>query len=317
MPECDSASLTTSLLINGYGDTNKAAAGDDSSDRLGLYANGNIGFGDRIATVNAKGYNLDTHGATVGVDYRFSDNFLVGTAFNYQSSRAGFLNNAGKLDTDKYTGTLYASFFTDNGFFVDGLFSGSHIDFDNTRHLEYSVPAETISTNVQGKNSGDEFNVAMTGGYNLAFGGLTVTPQIRVDYTTTQVDALDETGGLGWAMHIDEQQFESLQTAPGVRLSYAISLPWAVIMPMARAEYIHEFENDSRAIISNFALDPSKTRFNVFTDKPDRDYINVSAGISAQFIHGISAFVNYETVQAHSYVNNHNFTGGVRVELPF
>jgi outer membrane autotransporter protein len=241
----------------------------------------------------------------------------LGTSFNYQNSRSGFFNNLGNLETDKYTGILYASFFTESGFFVDGLFSGSSVDYNSRRHIQYKVPAETINTNVSGKNKGDEFNVAMTTGYTFNFGGLTVAPQVRVDYTTTQVDTLDEKGGLGWAMHTDAQQFESLQTAPGVRLSYAISLPWAVIVPTAHAEYIHEFENNSRNITAHFIQDKTQTRFNILTDKPDRDYINVSAGISAQFAHGISAFVNYETVQAHNYVNNHNFTGGVRMELSF
>jgi outer membrane lipase/esterase len=118
-------------------------------------------------------------------------------------------------------------------------------------------------------------------------------------------------------LHVNQQQFESLQTAPGLQLAYAISLPWAVIMPMARAEYIHEFKNNSRNINAFFSQDPTQTRFNILTDKPDRDFIIASAGISAQFAHGMSAFVNYDTVQAQSYVNNHNFTGGVRMELPF
>jgi outer membrane lipase/esterase len=88
-------------------------------------------------------------------------------------------------------------------------------------------------------------------------------------------------------------------------------------MPMARAEYIHEFKNDSRNIRAFYVQDSSQTGFNILTDNPDRDYIIASAGMSAQFAHGISAFVNYDTVQAQSYVNNHNFTGGMRIELPF
>jgi outer membrane autotransporter protein len=316
IPECGQAGMASSITLNGNRLVNKEAAGDEDFSRLGVYANANIGFGNRVATANAKGYKLDLHGTTLGVDYRFNDQFLLGTAFNYQNSRAGFLNNQGSLETDKFTGTLYASFFTGSGFFVDGIFSGSHQNYDSTRHIEYTVPGETINTDVRGKNNADEYNVAMTTGYNFRLANLTITPQIRVDYTTTQVDALDETGGEGWSMHINDQQFESLQTVPGLSLSYPVSLSWAVIMPTVRAEYVHEFNNDSRAIITHFAQDPSKNRFNIFTDSPDRDYINLNAGISAQFKYGISAFVNYETVQAHSYVNNHNFTGGVRFELP-
>jgi outer membrane lipase/esterase len=304
---------------------NKAAAGDDI-DRLGGFINGDIGYGNRRTTVNEAGYNLNTHGVTAGIDYRFTDNFLLGAAFGYNNATSAYYSNLGKLETNGYTGAVYGSFFTDRGFFVDGIFSGSHVDYASIRRIQYSLASEArlnntpggvINTNAFGSNQGDEFNVAMTTGNNFNFGGLTVTPQIRVDYTTSQVDALDEQGGLGWALHVNQQQFESLQTAPGLQLAYAISLPWAVIVPMARAEYIHEFKNSSRNISAYYIQDPSQNRFNILTDKPDRDYIVASAGVSAQFAHGISAFVNYDTVQANYYVNNHNFTGGVRMELPF
>lgn len=318
------------LMLDGYGNPassnpladingvqNTAAAGDDSFERLGVFVNGNIGFGDRRTTTNEAGYNLDTHGGTVGMDYRFSDNFLLGTAFAYNNATSRYTNNLGKLEADNYAGAVYGSFFTEDGFFIDGIFSGSQIDYATSRHIQYTVPAETINTNALGDNSGNEFNVSMNTGYNLNYSGLMVTPQVRVDYTSSQVDALNERGGLGWALHVDDQQFESLQTAAGLQLNYAVSLPWAVILPMVKAEYIHEFNNDQRIIKAYYIQDPSQNRFNIMTDKPDRDYIVMSAGVSAQFTHGISAFVNYDTVQAHSFVNDHNFTGGVRLELPF
>ena len=308
--------ISRNQLANMNANLNKAAAGDESFDRLGVFVNGNIGFGDRRTTSNEAGYNLDTHGATVGMDYRFTDNFLLGMAFGYNNAYSGYANSLGTLEADNYTGAIYGSFFTENGFFVDGIFSGSHIDYSTRRHIQYAI-SETINTNAFGDNQGDEFDVAMTSGYNFNHGGLTVTPQVRVEYTTNQVDALNERGGQGWALHVDSQDFESLQTAAGLQMAYAVNLPWAVIMPMVRAEYIHEFKNDQRNITAYFVQDPSQTRFNIMTDKPDRDYIILNAGMSAQFAHGISAFVSYDTVQAHSYVNNHNFVGGVRMALSF
>lgn len=303
---------------NGIDDyRNTAAAGDDSYERLGIFVNGNIGFGDRRTTNNEAGYNLDTHGGTVGVDYRITDHFLLGTAFAYNNTTSRYFNSLGELEADNYAGAIYGSFFTDDGFFIDGIFSGSRIDYSSSRRIRYTVPTETVTTTALGDNSGHEFNVSMNTGYNFNISGLTITPHVRVDYTTNQVEALNERGGMGWALHVDEQDFDSLQTAGGVQLNYAISLPWAIIVPMARAEYIHEFKNDQRNLQAYFIQDSNQTRFNIMTDKPDRDYIVMSAGISAQFLNGISAFVNYDTVQAHSYVNNHNFSGGLRMQLSF
>lgn len=319
-PNGNATSVTQLAKLNRT--ANKAAAGDSGFDRLGIFVNGNIGFGDRRTTLNEAGYNQDTHGMTTGVDYRFTEHFLLGTAFSYNNARTGYTGNLGNMETDSFSGALYGSFFTDNGFFVDGIFSGSHADYASNRNIQYSIPTDpTFSGNTvaTGKNQGDEFNFAMTSGFNFNKGGLTITPQVRVDYTSSSVDALNEQGGEGWALHIDQQAFESLQTAAGLQLAYAISLPWAVIIPTARAEYIHEFQNDSRNIRAFYLGDGNvnKAFFNIATDNPDRDFIVAGAGLSAQFAHGISAFVNYDTVQAHSYVNNHNFSGGIRLELAF
>lgn len=295
---------------------NKAAAGDDGYERLGIFVNGNIGFGDRRTTSNEAGYDLDTYGAVAGIDYRLSNNFLLGMAFAYNNATSEYANNLGRMEADSYSGAIYGTFFTEDGFFVDGVFSGNHIDYATRRRIQYSI-SESINTNATGDNSGQEFNVSMNTGYNFNIRGLTITPLVRFDYTNSQVDALNESGGEGWALHVGKQDFDSLQTAVGLQLNYAASLPWAIIMPMVRAEYIREFKNDRRNIQAFFLQDPTQSQFNIMTDKPDRDYIIVSAGLSVQFQHGISAFVNYDTVQAHSYVNNHNFSGGLRAQISF
>jgi len=100
---------------------NKAAAGDDSFDRLGVFVNGDIGYGNRRTTTNEVGYNLNTHGVTAGVDYRFTDNFVLGTAFGYNNATSAYYSNLGKLETNSYSGAIYGSFFTESGFFIDGI----------------------------------------------------------------------------------------------------------------------------------------------------------------------------------------------------
>jgi outer membrane autotransporter protein len=179
------------------------------------------------------------------------------------------------------------------------------------------VVNDRVNTSANGENEGQEYNVSFSTGYDFSFGGLTVTPLVRVDYIDTQIDALDETGGQGWALHVDNQEFNSLTTAVGAQTSYAFSFPWGVLIPTARAEWVHEFSNDSRTVTAHFIQDPTQTKFNILTDSPDRDFVTLGAGMSAQFEHGISAFVNYETVVGHKYIEAHSFSTGVRFELSF
>jgi len=83
-----------------------------------------------------------------------------------------------------------------------------------------------------------------------------------------------------------------------------------------RVEWNHEFLNDARSIKARFVQDPNPsvpTTITWTSDKPDRDFYNVGAGVSATFGHGLSAFVFYETVLDLRDVTAHRVVGGLRM----
>ena len=107
----------------------------------------------------------------------------------------------------------------------------------------------------------------------------------------------------------------SLTTALGGQASYAISTRWAVLLPQARVEWEHEYENDSREIDARFVHDSSRTPVRIKTNNPDRNYFNVGIGLSAVFPRGKSAFVDYETALGIHNVTEHNIAVGFRIEF--
>jgi outer membrane autotransporter protein len=119
------------------------------------------------------------------------------------------------------------------------------------------------------------------------------------------------------ALKVRGQDVDSLTTALGGQVSYAISTALGVLLPQLRVEWEHEFLNDSRTIRATFVEDPTDAQreIQVRTDAPDRDYCNLGAGLSMTFRGGTSAFAYYETVLGLADVTIHNFTLGVRVEL--
>jgi outer membrane autotransporter protein len=84
-----------------------------------------------------------------------------------------------------------------------------------------------------------------------------------------------------------------------------------------RITWEHEFENDARTIDARLFLNDTSTSDVLAsrTDSPDRDYGRVGAGVSAQFAHGISAFVDYDTLIDLRDVEQHRFTAGGRIEF--
>ena len=80
---------------------------------------------------------------------------------------------------------------------------------------------------------GKQLSFALDGGWDFNKNGWTFGPTFRVNYVDVDVDAFDEIlmnsdippalGTVGWAVHIDDQSYKSLQPAIGFEFSKAIS----------------------------------------------------------------------------------------------
>jgi outer membrane autotransporter protein len=88
-----------------------------------------------------------------------------------------------------------------------------------------------------------------------------------------------------------------------------------VLVPQARAEWEHEYDQDADTLVARFAADPTGTAFGIVSDSPDRDYFRIGLGLSAVFPHGLSAFVNYDTVLDKQDWTDHLIDVGLRWEL--
>ena len=80
-------------------------------------------------------------------------------------------------------------------------------------------------------------------------------------------------------------------------------------------EWHHEFENDSRSIVTKYANDPFDTFFISTTDDPDEDFFVIGLGVSAVFKGGTQAFIFLESVLELEDVTNNVITIGGRREF--
>ena len=117
------------------------------------------------------------------------------------------------------------------------------------------------------------------------------------------------------SLDVKGQTVESLVTALGTRVSYAVNTSIGVFMPTVHADWRHEALNGRRNIKAQFLNDPSNTIFFIPTDDPDRDYFALGAGVSATFRKGLAAFLEYEGIVGLRDITNHNFTAGIRLEF--
>ena len=132
------ADLLAQSKNDGMGSSGKSSV----FDKLGVFANGNFSLGDRDRTDREAGFDFHTLGTTAGVDYRFTNNFILGGAFGYAFTDADLDTSGGSLDTNQYSGSLYSTYYFER-FYVDGIVTIGWNTFDSRRNIIYSIPATT------------------------------------------------------------------------------------------------------------------------------------------------------------------------------
>jgi outer membrane autotransporter protein len=280
-------------------------------NRLGIFLNGQGAFGDQNARGGEPGFDFHTIGTTLGADYRFTDRFILGTAFGYVSTKANFDASAGDFSARGFSASVFGTYFVQDEMYVDAIATYGRNNYDTTRNITFPG----ISASAKGDPNGDQFALSVGGGYNFNAGGLMFGPTGRVNYTRVDIDEFRETGAGTFNVNVGDQAVRSVTIDLGGRISYAISTPWGVLLPSAHAEWEHEFRGGSRIITGSLVADPAQTLFSVQTNDPDRNYGNVGAALTATLKGGKSAFVSYEAVAGRSDFIQHTFNAGVRLEF--
>lgn len=281
-------------------------AGDALSfGRFSLFADASKVDGDQINTDYEVGYDLETDHYTLGLDYRITDNLVAGFAYGNSDTTLEYLGAQNQTDntTDHYI--LYGSWYRDN-FSADAVLGIASGEFDTRRQILGSTALGNTNSELT------YFNV--TGSYDFVAGGLSYGPHASIDLLEGEIDAFEESNGGGWEAAFASQDVTSQIFAMGGHLAYAASFGWGVLVPHARVEWRTELEDERDLIVGRFVQDPASS-FTITADKPDSDWYQLSAGVSAQFAHGIAAFLDYEEVIEYDNTDLGIVTLGARWEM--
>ncbi|MGH8240758.1 MAG: autotransporter outer membrane beta-barrel domain-containing protein, partial [Steroidobacteraceae bacterium] len=256
------------------------------SDKWGLWARGNFSFGEKDANGTSPAFDADQWAFVGGLDYRLSDQAVIGGALSYGSSSVEFAADDGALDTDSISLSLYGSAYAAKNFYFDGIVNFSNSSFDAARNITYVDGIGLVTADASGDTDGTTLSGGLSAGYDFLAGGLTISPNLGFFYIDTTIDGFTESGAGGLNLIYDEQKFKSLTGNAGLRLTYAWNLSWGVLLPQLRVDYVREFEDDVDVFGVRFANDPnaaSTPPVLVATDNPDTSYGRLAGGFSAQF----------------------------------
>jgi uncharacterized protein YhjY with autotransporter beta-barrel domain len=303
-----------------------AADGEPGSllgDKWGAWSRGNFTFGEKDRSRNDKGFEADQFSLTAGLDYRLTDTMVFGGALAYGSSNLDYSpSKEGGLDTTTWAASIYGSSYVGKSFYVDALINAANSSYEADRRITYNDAFGTVQRQAKGDTDGLTLSGGLSGGYDIIYKGLTISPALGVFYVDSTINKFREKGAIGQSglnLVYDEQSFQSLTGTLGFRASYAWNLSWGVLVPYFRGDYVREFNEDVEAFNVHFANDPKSPASTIIvkSDAPDQSYVRLVAGVSGQFPFGISGYVEYQRLQSFEFVNFNDLSMGLRVQYRY
>jgi outer membrane lipase/esterase len=279
-----------------------------TDSRLGLFVNGEGSFGKQDTTGRELGFDFHTAGATLGMDYRFTDQFILGAAIGYLGTNSDLDADGGEVTARGFSLSAFATYYFRDEYYIDGIATYGWTWYETERR----IGGPGTSTTARGDPDGSQVSLSVSGGRNFSLGALTLGPYGRLDYTHVAIDSYREHGGGEASVRVDSQDINSVITALGGRGSYAISTGWGILQPTVSVEWQHEFAGDSQQLglttVGGASIDAR-------TDNPDRDYFRLGAGLVATLRRGKHAFIHYDAIVGRDNFTYHGFTAGIRLQF--
>jgi uncharacterized protein YhjY with autotransporter beta-barrel domain len=297
-----------------------AASADEDFAKWGFFGDGNIYYGDKADTDAGNGFDYETVTFTTGADYRARDDLVFGGSFSYSEVNANF-DEGGGMDVKSWAGSLFASYFVKEKYYIDLLGTIGRNELDTNRHIVYQTVLGGTNRRARSDTDGDQYSMSLGFGYDFNPGGWVFGPHGGANYTHLEADPYTEKSARGLNLTVDRQRATSSTVNLGAHVSYTFTPNWGVITPYANVDVVREFEDDAETINVSFAADrfhndPTNPTplIRVETDKRDSSYFVFSTGVSIQLVRGVAGFLTYRTARELSNIDLSDLTFGLRLE---
>ena len=240
-------------------------------------------------STSVTGYDGRTLGATVGGDFKVTENVRLGAAFSYANielDQIGGPADITEIDTFQFTG--YASFQTDSWFvnakggytFGDGTSSRSGLT--GPINAEFDV---------------DAIDIAAKGGLEIDLNSvLSVRPTAGIRYANVGQDQFTETGGLNLTVAPDDVDF--LDLSIGAEFVANFSGDGGFVRPLARVAYVYDALGDDRTSTASFV---GGTPFTLTAGNVPTSRVEFGTGVEIELGNSVSIAIEYDGEVADGY----------------
>ena len=226
------------------------------------------------------GFDTDTAGMTMGIDYHLNDLFSLGAAGSYTTSYVKWDSAAGSAHIKSYYGGIYGSL-SREFYYLDFAVIGASNHYKVDRH----IPISTLNRHARHSNSGFEFLTSADYGYKFTGPKYIVTPFLRVDYVFLHQNSYREDGAISLNLESKGKTTQWMQGEVGLRGSRCVNLPsGGQFIPELQIGYINQTALTSGHYRAKFTDEscPPCCVINVRGIKQERNLLDLNAAATIQ-----------------------------------
>ncbi|HYJ30837.1 MAG TPA: autotransporter domain-containing protein, partial [Allosphingosinicella sp.] len=251
-------------------------------DGLDFFVAGSAASSDPGRRLTSLGYDLETVGATGGVEYDTISGLIVGAAASYTRADADFATQSGSARAAGWQLGAYAGW-RGGGAFVQG--------YAGIGSLDYDIERAAVIDNVTASPDGDTMTAGASAGFLLPMGSLQIGPVLALRYARAEIDGFTETGDPVLTLDVSEQRLTSLTGSAGIEARGDLSAGGLSIQPYGSVALEREFDGDARSL--TYALTAAPEIVNIWNlPARSRDtYGRVTGGVNLSLASAISVQV--------------------------
>jgi len=206
---------------------------------LDFFVSGSTASSDPGRSLTSLGYDLETAGATAGVEYDLSSGLIVGAAVGWTRADADFATQAGSARADGWQFGAFAGW-RGGGAFVQGYAGIGSLDYD----IERAAVIDTITASPDGET----MTAGALAGFLMPMGSLELGPVVSLRYARAEIDGFVENGDPVLTLGVSGQRLSSLTGSAGIEARGNLEAGGLSVQPYGSAALEREFQGDARSL---------------------------------------------------------------------
>jgi len=283
---------------------------DNVGDKFGLWISG-IGASGKLKQDGYAEGKTKVYGGQVGIDKKFGENLILGTALSYSNANVKFNRHGGESDSGNFGISLYGRVGNNNNpLYAQGRVG---LGFVNSKVERDIILSSTDVSRAKIKHNDKVISGYLETGYDVKKGDFVFTPFVGISHDTVQRGAFNEENSQ-FGLKADKKTYNQTSGLAGIRASQSFNFKnGSKATVQGYVTHQRALNNEDLSFEASYSGLPN-AKFKVKGIGLSKNQTWVGAGVLNEVTPNFAWYLNYDG-KVDKKTRNNVFTTGVRVNF--